>query len=57
MEVIGQEEYCDFNVFQKIVDKVLKELFDGKLFVLDKKVIFNVIIWYDEEVEKVVKKI
>lgn len=56
MNIIGQEEYCDFNIFQKMVDKVLKEFFYGKFFVLEKKVIFNVIIWYDEEVEKVVKK-
>lgn len=56
MEAIGQEEHRDFNAFQKIVDKALKELPDGKLSASDKKAIFNAITWYDEEAEKVVKK-
>jgi type I restriction enzyme M protein len=56
MEAIGQEEHRDFNAFQKMVDKALKELPYGKLSASEKKAIFNAITWYDEEAEKVVKK-
>lgn len=57
MNAIGQEEHRDFNLFQKQVDKALKELPYGKLSASEKKAIYNAITWYDEEAEKVVKKV
>ena len=57
MKVIGQGEYRNFNVLQKQVNKALKELPFGKISAAEKKAIYNAITWYDEEAEKVVKKV
>jgi len=52
---IGTDEYNDFNIFKKEVEKVLKEQ-KIKLSAPEKNAIFNAVSWYDENAEKVIKK-
>jgi len=54
-EVIGYEEFNDFNVFRKLVDVELKKL-SIKLGATEKKAILNAVSWYDEQAEKVISK-
>lgn len=55
MAVIGQEEYNDFNVFSKMVDKEVKAQ-KLALSSAEKNYILNAVSWYDENAEKVIKK-
>jgi type I restriction enzyme M protein len=54
MQVIGNEEYSDFNMFKEIVDEALKAQ-KVKLAASEKNTILNAVSWYDAESEKVVK--
>ncbi len=56
MEAIGTDEYSDFNVFRKVVDKALKAG-KSKLSATEKKQILAAVSWYDAEAEKVIKGI
>lgn len=53
---IGTNEYNDFNTFKKEVDSVLKEQ-KIKLSATEKNAILNAVSWYDENAEKVIKKL
>jgi type I restriction enzyme M protein len=56
MTEIGSEEFSDFNLFKEKVDSVLK----ASKFSLsgpEKNTILNAVSWYDENAEKVIKKI
>jgi len=55
-EKIGTEEYDDFNIFKKEVEKVLKEE-KIKLSATEKNTILNAVSWYDENAKKVIKKV
>ncbi|MFZ2284513.1 MAG: class I SAM-dependent DNA methyltransferase [Lutibacter sp.] len=55
MQAIGTEEYNDFNVFKKLVDKQLKQS-KSKLGASEKKAVLNAISWYDAAAEKVINK-
>jgi type I restriction enzyme M protein len=55
MEAIGEEEFNDFNRFQKRVDKELKAR-KIKLSAPEKKAILSAVSWYDEGAEKVIRK-
>jgi len=55
LELIGTEEYKDFNIFKTMIDKIIKEN-NLKVSPAEKKAIFNVITEYDETAEKVIKK-
>ncbi|WP_215222684.1 type I restriction-modification system subunit M [Echinicola shivajiensis] len=57
MEKVGTDEFRDFNVFMKKVDKALKEIKSLKLSASEKNNILNVVSWYDESAEKVIKKV
>ncbi len=54
MQVMGSEEYSDFNIFREKVDQALKTL-DKKLSATEKNAILNAVSWYDANAEKVVK--
>lgn len=56
MEVLGTETYMDFNIFSAKVDEVLKQD-KVKLSAAEKKQILDAVSTYDENAEKVVKKI
>ncbi|MCE4067168.1 type I restriction-modification system subunit M [Chryseobacterium gleum] len=56
MEVLGTEVYTNFNEFVAKVDEVLK-LDKTKLSASEKKQILDTVSWYDEEADKVIKKI
>jgi type I restriction enzyme M protein len=56
MEVIGSEEYSDFNLFRDKVDAALKA-HKMKLSATEKKAILNAVSWYDVAAEKVIKGI
>lgn len=56
MEVLGTEVYTNFNQFSEKVDEVLK-LDKTRLSAAEKKVILDAVSEYDEEADKVVKKI
>ena len=56
MEVLGTEIYMDFNIFSAKVDEVLKQD-KVKLSATEKKQILDAVSTYDEDAEKVVKKI
>lgn len=56
MEVLGAEVYNNFNEFVTKVDKVLK-LDKTKLSASEKKQILDTVSWYDEEADKVIKKV
>lgn len=53
---IGTEEFNDFNIFKNEVESILKE-HKIKLSATEKNAILNAISWYDENAEKVIKKI
>lgn len=55
-ELIGTEEHNDFNIFTEKVEKVLKQE-KIKLSAPEKKQILDAVSWYDENAEKVIKKI
>lgn len=55
-DAIGDFEYNDFNIFKKEVDGVLKEQ-KIKLSATEKNAILNAVSWYDENAEKVIKKV
>ena len=55
-ELIGTEEYNDFNVFTEKVEKALKQE-KIKLSAPEKKQILDAVSWYDENAEKVIKKV
>lgn len=55
LEEFGDNEYNDFNVFSKEVDKVLKAL-EIKISAAEKKAILSAVSWYDENAEKVIKQ-
>jgi type I restriction enzyme M protein len=54
MEIIGTDEYDDFNVFKERVDEELKNL-EIKLSASEKNAILNAVSWYDFAAEKVIK--
>lgn len=53
--IIGEDEWADFNVFEKRVKQVLKEE-KIKVNASELKQILAAVTWYDETAEKVVKK-
>ena len=55
-EKIGTDEYDDFNIFKKEIEKVLKEE-KIKLSATEKNTILNTVSWYDENAKKVIKKV
>ncbi|ADE13931.1 N-6 DNA methylase [Nitrosococcus halophilus Nc 4] len=60
MAVIGTDEFNDFNRFKTRVDKALKALAKEtgvKLGVSDKNQLLNAVSKYDENAEKVIKKV
>ena len=52
---IGEQLFNDFNAFQKLIEKSLKEL-GHKLSAKDKKQLYNAITWKDESAKRVIKK-
>ena len=56
MQAIGDDETSDFNQFKAQVDKTLKEK-KIKLNVSEKNAILNAVSWYNENAEKVIKKV
>lgn len=54
-EAIGDAVSHDFNVFKKEVDQAIKKL-KIKLSATEKKAIFDIVTWKNEEAEKVIKK-
>ena len=56
MEVLGTETYTNFNLFTDKVDEVLKQD-KTKLSATEKKQILDAVSWYDEQADKVVKKV
>lgn len=60
MQAIGQEEFDDFNLFSKMVDKVLKQLGKDagiKLGASERNQLLNAVSWYDENAAKVIRKV
>ncbi|KXC31989.1 DNA methylase [Pseudomonas aeruginosa] len=60
MQAIGTAEFDDFNLFSKMVDKVLKQL--GKeagirLGASERNQLLNALSWYDENAAKVIRKV
>ncbi|MBM4857819.1 SAM-dependent DNA methyltransferase [Vibrio parahaemolyticus] len=53
---IGDEVYNDFNQFKQLVDAELKSL-GLKLATTEKKAILDAVSWYNENAEKVIKKV
>lgn len=56
MQQVGTDEFSDFNLFKKKVDEAIKAL-KIKLSNSEKNNILNAVSWYDENAEKVVKKV
>lgn len=56
MKAIGQELFMDFNIFEDKVDTYLKTN-KINLSASEKNQILNVVSWYDEKAEQVVKKV
>lgn len=56
MNEIGDQEFDDFNLFQKKVDSVIKTQ-KISLSAPEKKSILNAVSWYDETAAKVIKKV
>jgi type I restriction enzyme M protein len=54
LEVIGEKEYTDFNVFKQEIDVLLKA-HGINLSGSDKNTILNAVSWYDAKAEKVIK--
>nr|WP_251031878.1 class I SAM-dependent DNA methyltransferase [Pseudomonas fluorescens] len=60
MQAIGPDEFDDFNLFAKLVDKVLKQLSreaNIKLNASERNQLLNAISWYDENAVKIVRKV
>src|SRR5690606_8873129 len=60
MQAIGSDEYDDFNLFSKMVDKVLKQLSKEagiKLGASERNQVLNAVSWYDENAAKVIRKV
>lgn len=60
MQAIGSDEYDDFNLFAKLVDKVLKQLNKEvgiKLGASERNQVLNAVSWYDENAVKVLRKV
>jgi len=60
MQAIGSDEYDDFNLFSKMVDKVLKQLSKEagiKLGASERNQLLNAVSWYDENAAKVIRKV
>src|SRR5690606_30945818 len=60
MQAIGSEEFDDYNLFAKLVDKVLKQLSKEagiKLGASERNQLLNAVSWYDENAAKVIRKI
>ncbi|PPV40997.1 type I restriction-modification system subunit M [Ectopseudomonas oleovorans] len=60
MQAIGSDEYDDFNLFAKLVDKVLKQLGKDagiKLGASERNQLLNAVSWYDENAAKVIRKL
>lgn len=55
-EKISTHEYDDFNIFKEDVEKVLKDE-KTKLSATEKNAILNAVSWYDENAQKVIKKV
>lgn len=56
MAAIGEDEYSDYNVFLKLVNKALKD--QGiKHSASERNQILGMVSWYDETVEKVSREI
>jgi type I restriction enzyme M protein len=55
-EHFGEEQFDDFNEFQKLFSKALKEL-KIKTDAKDNKAILNAVSWQNEEAEPVIKKV
>jgi type I restriction enzyme M protein len=55
-EKIGIDEYNDFNIFKSEVDSILKDE-KIKLSATEKNAILNAVSWYDENAQKVIKKV
>lgn len=55
MEIIGQDEWNDFNLFRARLDEVLKAE-KIKLNASQKNQIINAVSWKDEQAEKVIRK-
>ena len=59
MSAIGTDEFDDFNLFAKQVDKVLKQLSKQagiKLGASERNQLLNAVSWYDENAAKVIRK-
>lgn len=56
MQQVGTDEFSDFNLFKKKIDEAIKAL-KIKLSNSEKNNILNAVSWYDENAEKVVKKV
>lgn len=54
-EIIGEEEWNDFNALSKKVQKVLREE-NIRLTASDRNQILNAVSWYDESAARVIKK-
>ncbi|NMZ80681.1 N-6 DNA methylase [Pseudomonas mandelii] len=60
MQAIGADEFDDFNLFAKYVDKVLKQLGREsgiKVSASERNQLLNAVSWYDEKAAKVIRKI
>ncbi len=60
MQAIGSDEYDDFNLFSKMVDKALKQLSKEtgiKLGASERNQVLNAVSWYDENAAKVIRKV
>jgi type I restriction enzyme M protein len=66
LEAFGNKEYDDFNQFKSDVDLTIKNNADLKISLkeeamkitpAEKKVILDAVSWYDENAEKVIKKV
>lgn len=56
MQQVGEQEYRDFNLFKRDVDKAIKTL-SLKLSSSERNAILNAVSWYDENAEKVIQKV
>ena len=60
MQAVGADEFDDFNLFTKQVDKVLKQLGREsgiKLGTSERNQLLNAVSWYDESAAKVIRKV
>jgi type I restriction enzyme M protein len=56
INAIGSEEYTNFNAFQEIVEKALRQAQGSSLSASEKNLIYAAVSWYDETADKVIKK-